>query len=89
MKINDVEFKIKESWYNRTQVQEDGVIHKVGEEKFPMFTVSLDKNYYLSGYGEGMRELVVDAVIEDLEQVVQRLKQIRQQELIKQEDLER
>ena len=47
MKINDMQIEIKKSWYNKSQLQEDGITHIIDtEHQYPVYQFGLAKNYF-------------------------------------------
>lgn len=76
MKINGINFSISESHYNKSKVQEDGITHKIDtDKKYQMYMLELHKVYF-----DGSKEDVINQIINDLEAVVNKLKQIRDKE---------
>lgn len=77
MNINGIEIGIHKSWYNKSIVQEDGVTHIIDtEHQYPVYQLGLSKNYFdIDDKNE-----VVDSIISDLKQVVEKLKQLRESE---------
>ncbi len=73
MKINGINISISESYYNKSKVQEDGVTHKIDTDKqYSMYMLELHKVYF-----DGTKEEVLKQIINDLEAVVNKLKQIK------------
>lgn len=77
MNINGIEIRIHKSWYNKSIVQEDGVTHTINtEHQYPVYQLGLSKNYFdIDDKNE-----VVDSIISDLKQVVEKLEQLREGE---------
>ncbi len=77
MNINGIEIGIHKSWYNKSIVQEDGVTHIIDtEHQYPVYQLGLSKNYFdIDDKNE-----VVDSIISDLKQVVEKLEQLRESE---------
>lgn len=77
MNINGIEIGIHKSWYNKSIVQEDGVTHIIDtEHQYPVYQLGLSKNYFdIDNKNE-----VVDSIISDLKQVVEKLEQLRESE---------
>ena len=47
MEINGVQIEIKKSWYNKSQLQEDGITHIIDtEHQYPVYQFGLAKNYF-------------------------------------------
>lgn len=77
MNINGIEIGIHKSWYNKSIVQEDGVTHIIDtEHQYPVYQLGLSKNYFdIDDKNE-----VVDSIISDLKQVVEKLEQLKESE---------
>lgn len=77
MNINGVEIGIHKSWYNKSIVQEDGITHIIDtDHQYPVYQLGLSKNYFdIDDKNE-----VVDSIISDLKQVVEKLEQLRESE---------
>lgn len=77
MNINGIEIGIHKSWYNKSIVQEDRVTHIIDtEHQYPVYQLGLSKNYFdIDDKNE-----VVDSIISDLKQVVEKLEQLRESE---------
>lgn len=77
MNINGIEIGIHKSWYNKSIVQEDGITHIIDtEHQYPVYQLGLSKNYFdIDDKNE-----VVDSIISDLKQVVEKLEQLRESE---------
>ena len=74
MKINDMNLSIKQSYYNKSTIEEDGITHNIDtNKKYPLYIFELSKIYL-----DGTRKETVNKIINDLEQVVSKLKQIKE-----------
>ena len=74
MKINGINISIIESHYNKSKAQKDGVTHKIDvDKKYQMYMLELHKVYF-----ESTKEEILNQIINDLEAVVNKLKQIRE-----------
>ncbi|MGN1326490.1 MAG: hypothetical protein ACI4VQ_00160 [Clostridia bacterium] len=85
MKINDMQIEIKKSWYNKSQLQEDGVTHIIDtEHQYPVYQFGLAKNYF------DMEEKsdVIRTIIKDLEGMIQTLGELLEKEDVKEKDSE-
>lgn len=72
---------IKESWYNKSKVQEDGITHIIDTSKsYPMYQLEIFQNYYVD-----TREQAVDHVIDDLRSLIQELEKLRGRENLDEE----
>ena len=75
MKINGINISISESHYNKSNVQRDGVTHKIDSDKqYQMYMLELHKVYF-----DTTKEETLKQVITDLEAVMSKLKQIQKQ----------
>ncbi len=73
MKINDMNLSIKQSYYNKSTTEEDNITHNIDISKnYPLYVFELNKLYF-----DGTKEETVDKIINDLEEVVNTLKQMR------------
>ena len=82
MKINGINFSISESHYNKSEVQKDGITHKIDtNKKYPMYILELHKIYF-----DGSKKDTLNQVINDLEAVINKLKQIRDKEIEQKEN---
>ena len=73
---NDMQIGIKESWYNKTTIQEDGVTQVVDTSKtYPLYQVQIMKNYF----DVDMYSLLPE-IISDLQQIISKLQEIQKQE---------
>ena len=74
IKINDMNLSIKQSFYNKSTIEEDGITHKIDTDKeYPLYVFELNKIYL-----DETREETVNKIINDLEEVVSKLKQIKE-----------
>ena len=85
MKINDMQIEIKKSWYNKSQLQEDGITHIIDtEHQYPVYQFGLAKNYF----DIEEKSDVIRTIIKDLEGMVQTLGELLEKEDIKEKDFE-
>lgn len=85
MKINDMQIKIKKSWYNKSQLQEDGITHIIDtEHQYPVYQFGLAKNYF----DIEEKSDVIRTIIKDLEGMIQTLGELLEKEDIKEKDSE-
>ena len=85
MKINDMQIEIKKSWYNKSQLQEDGITHIIDtEHQYPVYQFGLAKNYF----DIEEKSDVMKTIIKDLEGMVQTLGELLEKEDVKEKDFE-
>lgn len=85
MKINDMQIEIKKSWYNKSQLQEDGITHIIDtEHQYPVYQFGLAKNYF----DIEEKSDVIKTIIKDLEGMIQTLGELLEKEDIKEKDSE-
>ena len=85
MKINDMQIEIKKKWYNKSQLQEDGITHIIDtEHQYPVYQFGLAKNYF----DIEEKSDVIKTIIKDLEGMVQTLGELLEKEDIKEKDSE-
>lgn len=85
MKINDMQIEIKKSWYNKSQLQEDGITHIIDtEHQYPVYQFGLAKNYF----DIEEKSDVIKTIIKDLEGMVQTLGELLEREDVKEKDFE-
>ena len=85
MKINDMQIEIKKSWYNKSQLQEDGITHIIDtEHQYPIYQFGLAKNYF----DIEEKSDVIKTIIKDLEGMIQTLGELLEKEDIKEKDSE-
>ena len=85
MEINGVQIEIKKSWYNKSQLQEDGITHIIDtEHQYPVYQFGLAKNYF----DIEEKSDVIKTIIKDLEGMVQTLGELLEKEDIKEKDSE-
>lgn len=85
MKINDMQIEIKKSWYNKSQLQEDGITHIIDtEHQYPVYQFGLAKNYF----DIEKKSDVIKTIIKDLEGMIQTLGELLEKEDIKEKDSE-
>lgn len=85
MKINDMQIEIKKSWYNKSQLQEDGITHIIDtEHQYPVYQFGLAKNYF----DIEEKSDVIKTIIKDLEGIIQTLGELLEKEDIKEKDSE-
>ena len=85
MKINDMQIEIKKSWYNKSQLQEDGITHIIDtEHQYPVYQFGLAKNYF----DIEEKSDVIRTIIKDLEGIIQTLGELLEKEEVKEKDSE-
>ena len=85
MKINDIQIEIKKSWYNKSQLQEDGITHIIDtEHQYPIYQFGLAKNYF----DIEEKSDVIRTIIKDLEGIIQTLGELLEKEDVKEKDFE-
>ena len=85
MKINDMQKERKKSWYNKSQLQEDGITHIIDtEHQYPVYQFGLAKNYF----DIEEKSDVIKTIIKDLEGMVQTLGELLEKEEVKEKDSE-
>lgn len=85
MKINDMQIEIKKSWYNKSQLQEDGITHIIDtEHQYPVYQFGLAKNYF----DIEEKSDVIRTIIKDLEGMIQTLGELLEKEDVKEKDFE-
>ena len=85
MEINGVQIEIKKSWYNKSQLQEDGITHIIDtEHQYPVYQFGLAKNYF----DIEEKSDVIKTIIKDLEGMVQTLGELLEKEDVKEKDFE-
>ena len=85
MEINGVQIEIKKSWYNKSQLQEDGITHIIDtEHQYPVYQFGLAKNYF----DIEEKSDVIRTIIKDLEGMVQTLGELLEKEAVKEKDSE-
>lgn len=85
MKINDMQIEIKKSWYNKSQLQEDGITHIIDtEHQYPVYQFGLAKNYF----DIEEKSDVIRTIIKDLEGMIQTLGELLEKEDVKEKDSE-
>ena len=85
MKINDMQIEIKKSWYNKSQLQEDGITHIIDtEHQYPVYQFGLAKNYF----DIEEKSDVIRTIIKDLEGIIQTLGELLEKEDVKEKDFE-
>ena len=69
---NEVEIEIRKTWYNKTQVQEDGITHIVDtEHKYPVYQFGMAKNYFdIEERPEVIRHIITDLKSRQLEDLL-------------------
>ena len=77
--------EIKKSWYNKSQLQEDGITHIIDtEHQYPVYQFGLAKNYF----DIEEKSDVIKTIIKDLEGMIQTLGELLEKEDIKEKDSE-
>lgn len=85
MEINGVQIEIKKSWYNKSQLQEDGITHIIDtEHQYPVYQLGLAKNYF----DIEEKSDVIKMIIKDLEGMIQTLGELLEKEDVKEKDSE-
>lgn len=85
MEINGVQIEIKKSWYNKSQLQEDGITHIIDtEHQYPVYQFGLAKNYF----DIEEKSDVIRTIIKDLEGMIQTLGELLEKEDVKEKDSE-
>ena len=85
MEINGVQIEIKKSWYNKSQLQEDGITHIIDtEHQYPVYQFGLAKNYF----DIEEKSDVIRTIIKDLEGMIQTLGELLEKEEVKEKDSE-
>ena len=85
MEINGVQIEIKKSWYNKSQLQEDGITHIIDtEHQYPVYQFGLAKNYF----DIEEKSDVIKIIIKDLEGMIQTLGELLEKEDVKEKDSE-
>lgn len=85
MEINGVQIEIKKSWYNKSQLQEDGITHIIDtEHQHPVYQFGLAKNYF----DIEEKSDVIKMIIKDLERMIQTLGELLEKEDVKEKDSE-
>ena len=85
MEINGVQIEIKKSWYNKSQLQEDGITHIIDtEHQYPVYQFGLAKNYF----DIEEKSDVIRTIIKDLEGIIQTLGELLEKEDVKEKDSE-
>ena len=85
MEINGVQIEIKKSWYNKSQLQEDGITHIIDtEHQHPVYQFGLAKNYF----DIEEKSDVIKMIIKDLEGMIQTLGELLEKEDVKKKDSE-
>lgn len=77
MQINGIDVTINKQKYNKTEVQDDGITHKVNTDKeYTMYSLQMFKNYFDSDTDEE----VVRSIINDLKAVTRKLETLLEQD---------
>ena len=77
--------QLKKSWYNKSQLQEDGITHIIDtEHQYPVYQFGLAKNYF----DIEEKSDVIKTIIKDLEGMVQTLGELLEKEDVKEKDFE-
>lgn len=84
IEINGVLIEINKTWYNKSQVQEDGITHIIDtEHQYPVYQFGMAKNYFdIDDRNELLQSLVQDmrSVADQLEKQINKDKQIEDRE---------
>ena len=80
-----MQIEIKKSWYNKSQLQEDGITHIIDtEHQYPVYQFGLAKNYF----DIEEKSDVIRTIIKDLEGIIQTLGELLEKEEVKEKDSE-
>lgn len=75
MNINNLEFHIKKSWYNKSYLNKDSKIMEIDTNKsYPLYELNISKNYF----DIEDKEEVVTQIISDLENLIVELKELKE-----------
>lgn len=75
MNINNLEFHIKKSWYNKSYLNKDSKIMEIDTKKsYPLYELNISKNYF----DIEDKEEVVTQIISDLENLIVKLKELKE-----------
>ena len=75
MNINNLEFYIKKSWYNKSYLNKDNKIMEVDiNKRYPLYELNISKNYF----DIEDKEEVVTQIISDLENLITKLKELKE-----------
>lgn len=84
IEINGILLEINKTWYNKSQVQEDGITHIIDtEHQYPVYQFGMAKNYFdIDDKNELLKSLVQDmrSVADQLEKQINKDKQIEDRE---------
>lgn len=84
IEINGVLIEINKTWYNKSQVQEDGITHIIDtEHQYPVYQFGMAKNYFdIDDRNELLQSLVQDmrSVADQLEKQISKDKQMEDRE---------
>lgn len=84
IEINGVLIEINKTWYNKSQVQEDGITHIIDTEyQYPVYQFGMAKNYFdIDDRNELLKSLVQDmrSVVDQLEKQINKDKQLEYRE---------
>ena len=74
MKVNNMNVNVTQSFYNKTEVKEDGVTHIVDtEHSYTLYQLDINKVYF-----NGNRQEVAEQIIEDLQAVIDKIKEMKE-----------
>lgn len=75
MNINNLEFHINKSWYNKSYLNKDSKIMEIDTNKrYPLYELNISKNYF----DIEDKEEVVTQIISDLENLIAKLKELKE-----------
>lgn len=72
---NGMDLTIHKTWYNRTEVQSDGITQIVQPEKHTMYILEIQKIYQVESKSE-----VIEQIIQDLQSTIEQLQEIKRKE---------
>lgn len=75
MNINNLEFHIKKSWYNKSYLNKNSKIMEINTNKsYTLYELNISKNYF----DIEDKEEVVTQIISDLENLIAKLKELKE-----------
>lgn len=75
MNINNLEFHIKKSWYNKSYLNKNSKIMEVNTNKsYPLYELNISKSYF----DVEDKEEVITQIISDLENLIAKLKELKE-----------
>ncbi len=74
MKINNMDMHIQKGYYNKSTVEPDGITYKIDTSKqHSLYTFNLRKVYF-----DASKEETLSSIIEDLQEVINTLKKVKE-----------